>query len=80
MQDLCCSPCDILVITVTCRRLTPTVSKSRFGVVLQQTACWVCDSQTALPVGGDLEGDVAFWCAKIAIYQSWRISEREEAC
>lgn len=51
-----------------------------FGVVLHQTACWVCDSQTALPVGGDLEGDVAFWCAKIAICGSWRISEREEAC
>ena len=32
-----------------------------FGVVLYETTCQVCDSQAALPVGGDLESTVAFW-------------------
>lgn len=51
------------------------------GAALHSTTCRVCDSQAALPVGGDLMGTVAFWCVcgfsppKIAICRSGRISE-----
>lgn len=54
-----------------------------FGVVLYQTTCLMCDSQAALPVGGDLESTVAFWyiCGfsspKIATCWSGSISKGE---
>lgn len=81
-----CSPCDIPVITVTCRWLTPTMTEATKGLVLcctPKTTCLMCDSQAVLPVGGDLESTAAFWyvCGfsspKIATCWSGSISEGE---
>lgn len=80
-----CSPCDIPVITVTCRWLTPSMTEATKGLVCctPKTTCLMCDSQAALPVGGHLESTVAFWyiCGfsspKTAICWSGSISEGE---
>lgn len=85
--ELCvCPPCDIPVITVTCRWLTPATTEAAQGLVLccaPKTTRLMCDSQPALPVGGGLESPAAFWyvCGfsppKIATCCSGSVSEGE---
>ncbi|KAM6317971.1 LOW QUALITY PROTEIN: RNA-binding protein Musashi homolog 1 [Podargus strigoides] len=66
---------DLIKSCLNYRWLTPAVAEATEGLVLCcKTTCRVCDSQAALPVGGNLEGAVAF-CKMFIGGLSWQTTQ-----